>query len=107
MSWLNLQDNVHQHFTRQHDDVSIGYRFGGDAGPVLPVYCEGNWKNAIAQLQDKLLGARMRAVSMEVKNLVSNNTHLNNDILTSVCSMQLLELRCMVVLKENGRKMQS
>ena len=90
VSWLNFQDEVLQHFTRQHDDVSIGYRFGGEAGPVSPVDCEADWKNAIGRLQDKLLGARTRAVSMEVKNLVSNMIQLNNDLLTFVCSMRLL-----------------
>ena len=75
MSWLNFQDDVLEHFTRQHDDVSIGYWFGGEAGPVLPVDCEADWKITIAWLQDKLLGAQMCAVSMEVKNLVSNMIH--------------------------------
>ena len=50
MSWLDFQDEVLQHFTRQLDDVSIGYQFGGEAGPVSPIDCEANWKNAIAQL---------------------------------------------------------
>ena len=72
MSWLDFQDEVLQHFAGWLDDVSIGYQFGGEAGPVMPVDCEANWKNAIAQLQDKLLGAWTCAVSMEVKNLVSN-----------------------------------
>ena len=72
MSWLDFQDEVLQHFAGRLDEVSIGYRFGGEAGPVSPVDCEADWKNAIARLRDKLLGARTRAVSMEVKNLVSN-----------------------------------
>ena len=90
VSWLDFQDEVLQHFTRRHDDVSIGYWFGGEAGPVLPVDCEADRKNAIGRLQDKLLGARTHAVSMEVKNLVSNMIQLNNDLLTFVCSMRLL-----------------
>ena len=75
MSWLDFQDEVLQHFTRWHDDISIGYWFGGDAGPVSPIDCEADWKNAIGQMQDKLLGAQTHAVSMEVKNLVSNMIH--------------------------------
>ena len=75
MSWLDFQDKVLEHFTRWHDDVSIGYWFGGEAGPVSPVDCEADWKITMAQLQDKLLGAQMHAVSMEVKNLVSNMIH--------------------------------
>ena len=34
MSWLDFQDEVLEHFTRWHDDIYIGYQFGGEAGPV-------------------------------------------------------------------------
>jgi hypothetical protein len=71
MTWMEFVNKAHQHFDVPRAEVSLGYRLNGDTRMMSYLSCESEWNAALARLKEKVLAARTRAVTMELKNMVS------------------------------------
>jgi hypothetical protein len=73
-AWIEFVTKAHQHFDRPRDDVRLGYRITGDSRAMSYLSCDFEWKAALERVKQKILASRTRAVSMELKNMVSCST---------------------------------
>ena len=71
MEWVDILDEVHNHFGRPRAEVQLVYRFG-DTGVMLYLADKSDWDKAMCQLRGRIKAAWTRAVSMEIRNIVSN-----------------------------------
>jgi hypothetical protein len=71
MTWQDFTGKVHQYFDGPRDEIQLGYRINGDARTMTTLTCDNHWKAALKRLAEKADNARTRAVTMEIKNMVS------------------------------------
>lgn len=73
MEWQGFLEIANNHFIKAPDEVRLGYRFGGhgEAREVSKLDCAADWDTAVKKIREKALAARKRAVSIELKNMVS------------------------------------
>jgi hypothetical protein len=71
MKWVDFVDKVHDQFGKPHAKVQLVYRIG-DSGVMSYLAHKDDWDKAMEQLRGRIKAARTRAVSMEVKNMVSD-----------------------------------
>ncbi|KAH9066338.1 hypothetical protein EDB87DRAFT_1679081 [Lactarius vividus] len=74
MKWYEFLDVVHRHFERPRSEVRVAFWISGDAGAMSYLASEYDWNDAIARLLGKVRSARMRVVSMEIKNMQPSTT---------------------------------
>jgi hypothetical protein len=74
ITWDNFTEKVYQCVDKPHDDVCIGYRISGDPCAMIYLNCEYEWNTALRRMREWVLAARTRAVSLEVKNMVSSGS---------------------------------
>ncbi|KAH9040366.1 hypothetical protein EDB85DRAFT_1886896 [Lactarius pseudohatsudake] len=55
------------------EDVHLGYRVSGGNQTWVSLTCPSDWKEAVANVQEKILVARTCAVSMEIKDVSTLN----------------------------------
>ena len=73
VKWEDFIGEVLHHFERPRNEVQVGYRISGDSSATMSYLAsEFDWKDAITRLLGKVRSARTRAVSMEIKNMVSH-----------------------------------
>ena len=71
MRWLELFAEVQIRLNRPPSDIRLGIRISGETGGMTCVTCELEWDQCLTLLRERILAARTRAVSIEIKNLVS------------------------------------
>ena len=73
MGWLEFKDRAVSQF-KTNSDVRLGYRISGsgDSRGITNLGCESDWNDAMTRMKEKVQSARTRAVTMELKNLVSD-----------------------------------
>lgn len=72
MTWRDFIEKAHQHI--DHDEVRLGYRLCGDRSAMSSLTCEFDWLGATGRVSERAVVARTRAVAMEIKNMVSDDT---------------------------------
>src|ERR1700761_9622910 len=70
ITWGDFVSEVHQRINNPPNELVLGYRIGSESA-MSTLACEAEWKVALTRLKEKVCNARRRAVSMEIKNLVS------------------------------------
>lgn len=80
MTWVDFKNGVIARLDAQ--DIRLNYRIWGDARAWLSLVCEVDLTAAVTHIGEKALSARTWAVSMEIKNAVSNGPSMMNDRLT-------------------------
>lgn len=76
-TWRSFADEAYQYFDKPRDDVRLAYRLGGETCTATLLLCEKHWEGALKYLMDKVLAARSKPVTMELKNSVSGNSFNN------------------------------
>jgi hypothetical protein len=71
MTWEDFGGRVQKQFDRPRDKVHLGFCISGDARVMSDLACESDWDRALARVKEKILAARTRAVTMEIKDMVS------------------------------------
>lgn len=66
-----------QHFNKPHDEVRLGYRIIGEACALSYLSCEYEWDTALHRVREKVVAARTRAVTIELRNMVSGDSIAN------------------------------
>ena len=74
MTWDNFTEKVYQCIDKPHDDVHMVYRISGDPHVMAYLNCEYEWNTVLHSMREKVQAARTRAVSLEVKNMVSGGS---------------------------------
>lgn len=69
--WLEIFAEVQICLNRPPSDLCLGIQISGETGGMTYVTCELEWDDCLILLQERILAARTRAVSIEIKNLVS------------------------------------
>ncbi|KAH9165742.1 hypothetical protein EDB89DRAFT_1911169 [Lactarius sanguifluus] len=72
MTWPEFEAEVLEWFNAR-EDVRLGYRVSGDNRGWISLTCPSDWKVAIANVREKALAARTRAVTMEIKDVSTLN----------------------------------
>ena len=80
MTWKDFKDRVVARL--DEIEVRLTYRLNVDARAWLDLSCEADLTFALTRVAAKALVACKRAVSMDVKNEVSNVLFMTNDVLT-------------------------
>ena len=70
IDWVDLLDEVHNQFGKARAEVQLAYRIG-ETGVMSCLANKNDWDKALCQLRGRIKAARTRAVSMEIKNIVS------------------------------------
>ncbi|KAH9038062.1 hypothetical protein EDB85DRAFT_1888122 [Lactarius pseudohatsudake] len=74
MTWLEFEAEAFERFnSRVDEDVRLGYRISGGNRTWVPLTCPSDWKGAVAIVREKVLVARTRAVSMEIRDVSTLN----------------------------------
>ena len=73
MGWLEFKDRALSQF-KTNDYIRLGYRISGsgDFRGIADLGCQSDWMDAMTRMKEKVLSARTRAVTMELKNMVSD-----------------------------------
>ena len=73
MGWLEFKDRALSQF-KTNDYICLGYHISGsgDFCRIVDLGCQSNWMDAMTRIKEKVLSARTHAVTMELKNMVSN-----------------------------------
>ncbi|KAI9466354.1 hypothetical protein BJY52DRAFT_1183211 [Lactarius psammicola] len=69
MSWPEFKNHAYERFDTPPVDVRLGYRISADKRSWMPLTCESDWKVAIGFLEEKMLKARTRPVTMELTDI--------------------------------------
>lgn len=64
-----------QHFNKPCDEVRLGYRIVGEARAWSYLSCEYEWDMVLHRVREKILAARTRAVTVELRNMVGGNSY--------------------------------
>ncbi|KAH9027557.1 hypothetical protein EDB85DRAFT_1892946 [Lactarius pseudohatsudake] len=79
MTWPEFEAEAFEQFnSRVDEDVRLGYRVSGGNRTWVSLTCPSDWKEAVANVREKILVARtravgMRAVLMEIKDVSTLN----------------------------------
>jgi hypothetical protein len=73
-TWDAFLTEAYRHFDRPCDQVRLGYRISGDARAMSYLTNEIKWTAVLVCVKEKAVTARTRAVSMELKNMVSTRS---------------------------------
>ena len=73
MGWLEFKDRVLSQFKTNHY-IHLEYCISGsgDFRGIVDLGCQSDWMDAMTWIKEKVLSARMRTVTMELKNMVSD-----------------------------------
>jgi hypothetical protein len=71
MTWEDFVSMAKKQFDRSHDEVRLGYCVSGGARTMSDLTCESHWDMALVHIRERIQAARTRAVTMEIKDLVS------------------------------------
>lgn len=80
MSWQDFDEKAHGHFNKARDGVCLGYRLNGDTRAMSELSCEYHWTTALSRVRDRCIAARTRAVTMELRNMVSGDTRTDRKL---------------------------
>ncbi|KAH9159797.1 hypothetical protein EDB89DRAFT_2083020 [Lactarius sanguifluus] len=72
MTWPEFEAEALEWFNAR-EDVCLGYRVSGDNRGWISLTCPSDWKVAVANVREKALAARTRAVTMEIKDVSTLN----------------------------------
>jgi hypothetical protein len=106
-TWLELFSDMQKFLNRPPSDVCLGVRISGETGGMTNVTCEPEWAKCLIRLRERILVARTRAVSIEIRNLVSvtackeGKKFTNLGICSTSLRMQVLQ-RHMARVKRNA-----
>ena len=70
MEWADVLDEARSHFGKPSSEIQMVYRIG-ETGVMSYLADKNDWDKAMCQLQERIKAAWTRAVSMEIKNIVS------------------------------------
>jgi hypothetical protein len=76
MTWPEFEELAYEQFTTARVDVILGYRISSEGRQWVMLICEFDWTTALIHMQEKVQMARTQAVTMELKNTVSNGLNL-------------------------------
>ena len=73
MGWLVFKDRAVSQF-KTNNDVHLGYCISssGDFHRISNLGCKSNWNDAMMWMKEKVQSAQSHAVTMELKNMVSD-----------------------------------
>ena len=80
MTWKDFRDRVVARLDEM--GVHLSYRLNVDARAWLDLSCAADLTTALTCVAAKALVARKWPISMDIKNEVSNQPFMNNDVLT-------------------------
>jgi hypothetical protein len=83
--WTEFLERVLGHLDRPRDEIQLGYRIRGDARGPSYLICEYDWVLALRRVREKILSARKRAVTVELKDMVSMAHAIEIIIFTYMC----------------------
>jgi hypothetical protein len=72
MKWPDFLEAAYEQIGVPREDVILGYRISTESRYWVVLVCEMDWFILIDRMREKILTARTRAVTMELKNTVSN-----------------------------------
>jgi hypothetical protein len=83
MTWAEFQEIAYEQIGAPWEDVIPGYRISSESRHWVMLVCSTDWSIAIDRMREKIQVARTRAVSMELKNTVSNAQLSDSKTLTA------------------------
>lgn len=83
LTWSSFEKEVLKRLDDTVMPVQLAYRLSGDVGKHSFLNNEADWESALGRLDAKITSARKHAVSVEVRNMVSLNENLLEDLLIS------------------------
>ncbi|KAH9024084.1 hypothetical protein EDB84DRAFT_1564538 [Lactarius hengduanensis] len=72
LTWPEFEAKALEQFNG-HEDVRLGYQVSGGNRTWVSLTCPSDWRVAVANVQEKALVARTRAVAMEIKDMNTLN----------------------------------
>ena len=71
--WSKFLEETRRYFPQAGpcSDVQLGFRFGGETGAMSYLRSEEDWEKVLHRLRAKIMAARSRLQSIEIKNVVS------------------------------------
>jgi hypothetical protein len=92
-TWEDFEEEALRHFEKPRNEVSMAYRVSGDTCAVTYLICEYDWMTALARVKEKVMTARTRAVTMELKNMVSRLSGPQKEKTNSYLTWQMVTQR--------------
>lgn len=85
MSWRDCRERVLACLDSSSEEVRLQYWINSGPHGWMDLACEVDWKAAVDAVAEKAPAARTRAVSMEVKDVVSNELSLRQNMCLPYC----------------------
>lgn len=69
--WTNVLERILDQLDEPRDRIRLVYRIRGDPRGPSNLLCASDWDLVLRRVREKILSARTRAVTVEVKDMVS------------------------------------
>lgn len=83
--WTEFFERVLAHLNQPRNEIRLGYRIRGDARGPSYLMCEADWDSALRRIRERIMSARKRAVTIEIKDMVSTTAPHDKDVLSLTC----------------------
>jgi hypothetical protein len=103
MSWQDFAALAYDRFDKPRKEIELGYKLNGESG-MSDLTCESEWNDAIICVKAKIVAALRRAVTMDVKNMVSDVNLLNNERMLTLFVLQHKDAKATKETRGKGKE---